>query len=51
MDLTHLPMDGIDVAGLTLLGAEIPTPAQGTTPANEPVEEERPQLSSQTMRG
>jgi len=51
MNLTHLPMDGIDVAGLTLSGEEIPTLARRSTPANEPIEEERPQPSSQTMRG
>ena len=55
MGLNHLPMDGIDIAGLTLSGEEIPTPARRPTPINEPtdepIEEERPQLSSQTTCG
>ena len=48
MELAHLPMHGIDQKALALSGEEIPTPTQGMMPANNPIEEARPQLSSQT---
>ena len=53
MMLTDLPMDGINMGALLTSGAEVPTrtPSRAPTPADDPIEEERPQLSSQTMRG
>ena len=48
MELAHLSMHGIDQKALALSGEEIPTPTQGMTPTNDPVEEICPQPSSQT---
>ena len=51
MELAHLPMYGIDQKALALSGEEIPTPIRGMMPANDPIEEARLQLSSQTTCG